>query len=94
MTPRQTIAMVVCWIGGAALAAGVIAVPVGVILHSSVRAMASAGGSGLPASYVNVFAPAELEPSSRSVTGSRAEGQVAGLSALFPALPAPRMLRA
>jgi putative ABC transport system permease protein len=61
MTPRQTIAMVICWIAGAGLAAGMIAVPVSVILHSSiVRAMAHAGGSGLPASYVNVFSPAEL----------------------------------
>jgi putative ABC transport system permease protein len=61
MTPRQTIAMVVCWIAGAGLIAGVIAVPVSVILHSSiVRAMAHAGGSRLPASYVNVFSPAEL----------------------------------
>jgi putative ABC transport system permease protein len=61
MTPRQTIAMVVCWIAGAGLAAGVTAVPVSVILHSSVvRAMASAGGSRLPGSYVNVFSPAEL----------------------------------
>jgi putative ABC transport system permease protein len=61
MTPRQTIAMVVCWTAGVGLAAGVIAVPVSVILHSSVvRAMARAGGTGLPASYVNVFTPAEL----------------------------------
>jgi putative ABC transport system permease protein len=61
MSPRQTIAMVICWIAGAGLVAGVIAVPVGVILHSSVvRAMARAGGSGLPASYVNIFTPGEL----------------------------------
>jgi putative ABC transport system permease protein len=61
MTPRQTIAMVVCWIAGAGLAAGVIAVPVSVIVHSSVvRAMAHAGGTGLPASYINIFSPAEL----------------------------------
>jgi putative ABC transport system permease protein len=61
MTPRQTVAMVVCWIAGAGLAAGVIAIPVSVLLHSSVvRAMASAGGTGLPASYVNVFNPTEL----------------------------------
>jgi putative ABC transport system permease protein len=53
--------MVVCWISGAGLIAGVLAVPVSVILHSSVvRAMASAGGSGLPDSYVYVFSPAEL----------------------------------
>ena len=38
-----------------------IAVPVSVILHSSiVQAMGHAGGTGLPASYVNVFSPAEL----------------------------------
>jgi putative ABC transport system permease protein len=61
MTPRQTIAMVICWIAGAGLVAGVIAVPVSVVLHSSiVRAMASAGGTGLPAGYINVFNPAEL----------------------------------
>ena len=61
MTPRQTIAMVICWIAVAGLAAGVIAAPVSVILHSSVvRAMARAGGSGLPASYINVFTTAEL----------------------------------
>jgi putative ABC transport system permease protein len=61
MTPRQTIAMVICWIAGAGLAAGVLAVPVSVILHSAVvRAMASAGGTLLPASYVNVYNPTEL----------------------------------
>ena len=61
MTPRQTIAMVICWIAGAGLIAGAIAVPVSVILHSSIaQAMGHAGGTGLPASYVNVFSPAEL----------------------------------
>jgi putative ABC transport system permease protein len=61
MTPRQTIAMVVCWIAGAALIAGVIAVPAAMILHSSVvQTMASAAGTRLPASYINVFTPAEL----------------------------------
>ena len=61
MTPRQTIAMVVCWIVGAGLAAGVIAVPAGTILHSYVvRDMASAAGTGVPASYISVFTPAEL----------------------------------
>jgi len=61
MTPRQTIAMIVCWIAAAGLVAGLIAVPVSVVLHSTiVRAMASAGGTGLPAGYVNVFSPAEL----------------------------------
>jgi len=61
MTPRQTIAMVICWIAGAGLIAGVIAVPAAMILHSSVlRTMARAGGTAIPASYVNVFSPAEF----------------------------------
>ena len=61
MTPRQTIAMVICWIAGAGLIAGVIAVPAAMILHSSVlRDMAHAGGTAVPAGYVNVFTPAEL----------------------------------
>jgi putative ABC transport system permease protein len=61
MTPRQTIAMVICWIAGAGLIAGVIAVPAAMILHSAVlRDMAHAALTALPASYVNVFSPAEL----------------------------------
>jgi putative ABC transport system permease protein len=61
MTPRQTVAMVICWIAFAGLIAGVIAVPAAMILHSSVlQTMAHAGGTAIPASYVNVFSPAEL----------------------------------
>ena len=61
MTPRQTIAMVVCWVAGTGLVAGVIAVPAGMILHRYVLPeMASAAGTGIPASYLNVFRPAEL----------------------------------
>jgi putative ABC transport system permease protein len=61
MTPRQTITMVVCWVVGAGLAAGIIAIPAGVILHANiVRQMAAAAGTGLPASYVNVFGAGEL----------------------------------
>ena len=33
MTPRQTIAKVVCWVAGTGLVAGLIAVPAGVALH-------------------------------------------------------------
>jgi putative ABC transport system permease protein len=61
MTPRQTIAMVVCWVAGTGLLAGAIAVPAGVALHRYVLpVMASAAGTGLPASYLNVYRPAEL----------------------------------
>jgi hypothetical protein len=37
MTPRQTIAMVTCWVAGTGLAAGVIAVPAGIALERSAR---------------------------------------------------------
>jgi putative ABC transport system permease protein len=61
MTPRQTVAMVVCWVAGTGLLAGVVAVPAGVALHRYVLpVMARAAGTGLPASYLNVYRPAEL----------------------------------
>jgi putative ABC transport system permease protein len=56
MTPRQTITMVVCWVAGTGLVAGMIAVPVGVALHHYVLpVMASSAGLGLPASFLNVY---------------------------------------
>jgi putative ABC transport system permease protein len=33
LTPRQTIAMVICWLAGIGLLAGVIAVPAGAARH-------------------------------------------------------------
>ena len=61
MTPRQTIAMVVCWIVGPAIAAAVIAVPAGTVLHSvTVQAMGNAASTGIPASFVHVYRPAEV----------------------------------
>ena len=33
MTPRQIIAMVVCWVAGTGLVAGLIALPAGIALH-------------------------------------------------------------
>jgi putative ABC transport system permease protein len=61
MTPRQTTTMVICWVAGTGLAAGAIAVPAGMALHAYVLpVMASAAGTGLPASYLNVYRPAEL----------------------------------
>ncbi len=61
MTPRQTIAMVVCWVAGIGLVAGVIAVPAGIVLHGHVLpAMAAAANLILPASYVNVYGGAEM----------------------------------
>jgi putative ABC transport system permease protein len=61
MTPRQTIAMVVCWVAGTGLAAGVIAVPAGIVLHNHVLpVMAAAANTGLPASFLNVYGGAEV----------------------------------
>jgi putative ABC transport system permease protein len=61
MTPRQTIAMVVCWVAGIGLVAGVIAVPLGIALHHAVLpVMASSANLGLPASYLDVYHGAEL----------------------------------
>ncbi len=61
MTPRQTIAMVVCWVAGTGLVAGVIAVPGGIALHHYVLpVMASGAGLGLPASFLNVYGGGEL----------------------------------
>jgi putative ABC transport system permease protein len=61
MTPRQTIAMVVCWVAGTGLAAGVVAVPAGMAVHRYVLpVMAHAAATNIPASYLNVYAPPEL----------------------------------
>jgi putative ABC transport system permease protein len=56
MTPRQVIAMVVCWVAGTGLVAGVIAVPAGITLHRYVLpAMAAAANVELPASFLRVY---------------------------------------
>ncbi|HEV3290047.1 MAG TPA: FtsX-like permease family protein [Streptosporangiaceae bacterium] len=56
MTPRQTIAMVICWVAGTGLVAGLIAVPAGIAVHHHVLpAMAAAANVGLPASFLNVY---------------------------------------
>jgi putative ABC transport system permease protein len=61
MTPRQTIAMVMCWVVAPAVAAAVIAVPVGMVLRSgTANAMARAAYTALPASFSTVYRPAEI----------------------------------
>jgi putative ABC transport system permease protein len=60
MTPRQTITMIICSVGITGLAAGIIAVPAGVLLHHQVLpAMAHAANSGLPASLISVYSAPE-----------------------------------
>ncbi|MGH3396368.1 MAG: ABC transporter permease, partial [Streptosporangiaceae bacterium] len=61
MTPRQTIAMVVCWVAGTGLIAGVIGVPIGIALqHYVLPVMGSAANTGVPAAYLDVYPGAEL----------------------------------
>ncbi len=61
MTPRQVIAMVICWVAGTGLVAGLIALPAGIALHHAVLpAMASSANLGLPASYLSVYRAPEL----------------------------------
>jgi putative ABC transport system permease protein len=61
MTPRQTLAMVICSVGLTGLVAGIIAVPAGILLHHSVLpAMAHAANSGLPASLLSVYSAPEM----------------------------------
>jgi putative ABC transport system permease protein len=61
MTPRQTLTMIACSVAVTGLAAGVIAVPAGVLLHHGVLpAMAHAAGSGYPSSLISVYSAPEL----------------------------------
>jgi len=61
MTPRQTVAMVLCSVAGTGLLAGVLAVPAGIAVHQYVLpAMAGAAGLGVPASLLNVYGAGEL----------------------------------
>jgi putative ABC transport system permease protein len=61
MTPRQTLAMIVCSVACTGLAAGIVAVPSGVYLHHAViPVMAHAANSGYPAALISVYAPWQL----------------------------------
>jgi putative ABC transport system permease protein len=61
MTPRQTIAMVVCSVAGIGLVAGLIAIPAGIAVHHFVLpAMAHAAQTDVPPSVLNVFQPWQL----------------------------------
>ena len=61
MTPRQTLAMIVCSVAATGLAAGVAAVPAGVYLHDGVvPVMVHAANSGYPPSLLLVYPPWEL----------------------------------
>lgn len=56
MTPAQTVAMVMCWVAGVGLLAGLVAVPAGIALqHYLVPVMAGEAGTALPASILDVY---------------------------------------
>jgi putative ABC transport system permease protein len=53
--------MAVCWVAGIGLIAGLVAVPIGIVLlHQVLPAMAAAADVGLPASFLNVYHGGEL----------------------------------
>jgi putative ABC transport system permease protein len=61
MTPRQTLTMVICSVGITGLVAGVLAVPLGILLHHQVLpAMGHAANSDLPASLFSVYSAPEV----------------------------------
>jgi putative ABC transport system permease protein len=61
MTPRQTIAMVVCSVVGIGLVAGLIGIPAGIAVHDYVLpVMGHAAQTDVPPSVLNVFQPWEL----------------------------------
>jgi putative ABC transport system permease protein len=61
MTPRQTIAMVVCSVAGTGLVAGVAAIPAAdALLRYLVPIMGADAGTGMPPSYLNVYSGGEL----------------------------------
>jgi putative ABC transport system permease protein len=85
MTPRQVIAMAVCWVAGTGLAAGIVAVPAGITAQRYLaRAITAAAGSRLPGSYLNVYHPAEL--AALALAGV----VIAAIAALLPASWAAR----
>ena len=61
MTPRQTIAMVVCSVAGIGLVAGLIAIPAGIAVHNYVLpVMGHAAQTDLPPSVLNAYHPWEI----------------------------------
>lgn len=61
MTPRQTLAMIVCSVAAVGLIAGIVAVPAGEYLHHEVvPVMAHAANAGVPPSLLSVYHPWEV----------------------------------
>ncbi|SOB84877.1 FtsX-like permease family protein [Streptomyces sp. 1331.2] len=63
MSPRQTVGMVLTSVCGSGLVAGVIGVPIGILVHHRVMpAMARAAGISVPEADLTVFDPAVVGP--------------------------------
>jgi putative ABC transport system permease protein len=61
MTPRQTTAMVGCWVVAPAIIAAAIAIPAAIAAHSlTMQAIGRVVGTGIPASIIAVYRPGEL----------------------------------
>jgi putative ABC transport system permease protein len=61
MTPRQTLAMLVCSVTAAGLTAGIAGLPAGIYLHHGIfPTMLHAANSGYPPSLISVYAPWQL----------------------------------
>jgi putative ABC transport system permease protein len=61
MTPRQTLAMVTCWVVVPAIGAAVLALPGGMLLQDvTVRALANDIGLPLPGQFIHVYGAVEL----------------------------------
>jgi putative ABC transport system permease protein len=61
MTPRQTMAMVICSVAGTGLAAGLIAIPAGIALHHAVLPiMGHAAQTAIPAAVLHAYQPWEI----------------------------------
>ena len=61
MTPRQTIAMVTCWVVAPAIGAAIIALPAGMIIQDvTVHALSNDVGLPLPGNFIHVYGATEL----------------------------------
>ena len=89
MRPGQLLAMVACWIVAPAVVAAAIAAPAAVALNTAtVRAMAGAAHTGVPASFTQVFPPSRLVLLSLAALAIAAAGALAPASWAAQARPA------
>jgi putative ABC transport system permease protein len=61
MTPRQTVAMVFCWVIAPAVVAAAVAIPIAIYLHAlTVESIGTVTGTGVPPYAISVYHPTEL----------------------------------